>query len=97
LPPVQQGGEFDSLDASGDSETEKQPVEMSFHGAPGHFELAGNFRVVTALQQQLDNLLFAWTEPNDRLFHSNPPPRLDHYVRLWLVLRLQMWRYFQFS
>jgi len=36
---------------------------MSFHGAPGHFELAGNFGVVTALQQQFDDLLFARAEP----------------------------------
>jgi hypothetical protein len=31
---------------------------MSFHGSARHFELAGNFSVVTALQKQLDNLLF---------------------------------------
>jgi len=28
--------------------------------APGHFELRGNFRIVTALQQQLGNLLLPW-------------------------------------
>jgi hypothetical protein len=46
---------------------------MSFHGAPRHFELAGNFGVVTALQQQFDDLLFAWTEPHGRLLHSILP------------------------
>lgn len=32
---------------------------MSFHRAAGHLELAGNLGVVTALQQQLNDLLFA--------------------------------------
>jgi len=32
---------------------------MSFHGAPGHFELSGNLCVVTSLQQQFYDLLFA--------------------------------------
>jgi len=72
LPPVQQGCEFDSLDTAGNPETKKQPVEMSFHSSPRHFELSGNLGVVTALQKQLDNLLFAWTEPNSLLLHSIP-------------------------
>jgi hypothetical protein len=59
LPPVQKGREFYSLDSTGNSETEKQPVKVSFHGSTSHFELAGNFGVVTALQKQFDNLLFA--------------------------------------
>jgi hypothetical protein len=73
LSPVQQGGEFDSLDTAGNSKTEKQPVEMSFHGSPRHVELAGYFGVVASLQQQLDDLLFAWTEPNGLLFHPILP------------------------
>jgi len=32
---------------------------MSFDRPPRHFELAGNLGIVAALQQQLDNLLFA--------------------------------------
>jgi hypothetical protein len=32
---------------------------MCLHGAPRHFELAGDFGIVTALQQQLDNLLLS--------------------------------------
>jgi len=32
---------------------------VSFDGAAGHFELAGNLGVVAALQQQLHYLLFA--------------------------------------
>jgi hypothetical protein len=32
---------------------------MGFNGSARHFELAGNFRVVAALQKQFDDLLFA--------------------------------------
>jgi hypothetical protein len=31
---------------------------MSLHGSARHFELAGNFGVVTALQKQFNDLLF---------------------------------------
>jgi hypothetical protein len=47
---------------------------MGFHRTPGHVELHGNLGVVTALQKQFDNLLFAWTEPNSLLLHPIPPP-----------------------
>jgi len=50
LPPVQQGGEFHSLDPAGDAEAEKQPVEVSFHGAARHVQPAGDLGVVTAFQ-----------------------------------------------
>jgi hypothetical protein len=69
LPPIEQGREFDSLDSAGNSEAEKQPVEMSFHGSACHFELAGNFGVVTALQEQFDDLLFAGPQANGRIPH----------------------------
>jgi len=59
LPPIQQGREFYSLDSAGDSEAEEKPVEMSFHGSARHLELAGNLGIVTALQKQFDDLLFA--------------------------------------
>jgi hypothetical protein len=32
---------------------------MSFHGSARHLELAGDFGVITPLQKQLDDLLFA--------------------------------------
>jgi hypothetical protein len=32
---------------------------MSLHGSTRHLELAGDFGIVTALQKQLDDLLFA--------------------------------------
>jgi hypothetical protein len=72
LPPVQQGREFDSLDTAGNSETKKKPVEMSFHGAPRHLELTGNFGIVAALQKQLDDLLFARAKSNSLLPHPIP-------------------------
>jgi len=73
LPPVQQGRELDSLDTAGNSETEKQPVEMSFHGTPCHVELGGYLGVVASLQQQVHDLLFARTEPNSLLLHPILP------------------------
>jgi len=53
---------------------------MRFHSSPRHVELRGNFGVVTTLQKQLDNLLFAWTEPNSLILHqipllASPPPQ----------------------
>jgi hypothetical protein len=32
---------------------------MSLHGSASHLELAGDFGIVTALQKQFHNLLFA--------------------------------------
>jgi hypothetical protein len=64
LPPIKQGCKFHSLDSSRDSEAEEKPVEMSFHGAAGHLQLTGNLGVVTPLQQQLHDLLFARSKPN---------------------------------
>jgi len=69
LPPVQQGREFHSLDSTGDTETEKEAVEVGFYGSPGHFQLPGNFGVVTTLQEEVDDLLFARTQPNGLLLH----------------------------
>jgi hypothetical protein len=59
LPPVQKGREFHSLDSAGDSKTQEQPVEVSLHGSARHLQLAGDFGIVTALQKQFDDLLFA--------------------------------------
>jgi len=36
---------------------------MSFYSSPCHLELGGDFGVVTTLQKQFNNLLFARTEP----------------------------------
>jgi hypothetical protein len=45
---------------------------MGFHGSPGHLQLTCNFGIVTALQKQLDDLLFAWAQPNSLLLHRFP-------------------------
>lgn len=37
---------------------------MSLDGAAGHLKLKRNLGVVTALQQQLNDLLFARSQPN---------------------------------
>jgi hypothetical protein len=37
--------------------------------ASGHFELRGNFGIVTALQQQLGNLLLPWAQANRLFLH----------------------------
>jgi hypothetical protein len=45
---------------------------MGFDGASCHLELRGNLGVVTALQKQFDDLLFARAESNSLLPHSIP-------------------------
>jgi hypothetical protein len=72
LPPVQQGRELNSLDSAGNSETEKQPVEMCFHSSARHLELTRNFGIVTTLQEQFYDLLFARTQPNGLFLHQFP-------------------------
>jgi len=42
---------------------------MRLDRAAGHFELRRNFRIVTALQQQLCNLLFPWAQANRLFLH----------------------------
>jgi hypothetical protein len=46
---------------------------MGFYGSHCHLELGGDFGVVTTLQKQFNNLLFARTEPNGLLLHLIPP------------------------
>jgi hypothetical protein len=46
---------------------------MSFHSTPRHLQLICYFGVVTPLQKQVDDLLFAWTEPNSLLLHFSLP------------------------
>jgi hypothetical protein len=45
---------------------------MGLHGSARHLELAGDFGVVTALQKQFDDLLFARPQPNGLLRHHYP-------------------------
>lgn len=46
---------------------------MGLDRAPSHLELSCNLIIVTALQQQFGDLLFARTQRNHRLFHANSP------------------------
>ena len=46
---------------------------MRFDRTAGHFELLGNLRVVTALQQQLGNLLLPRPQANRPFLHAPPP------------------------
>jgi hypothetical protein len=50
---------------------------MGLDGAPGHLELLSDFCVVTALQQQIGDLLLAWAEPNRRFLHRFPRKSID--------------------
>jgi len=45
---------------------------MRFHRSPCHIELLGDFGIVTALQKQFDDLLFARSESNALLSHAIP-------------------------
>jgi hypothetical protein len=54
---------------------------VSLHGAPGHFELAGNLGVVAALQKQLNDLLFPRAQTNFLLRDQIPFHRL--HSELW--------------
>jgi len=38
----------------------EETVEVRLDSASSHFELRSNFPIVTALQQQLGDLLFPW-------------------------------------
>lgn len=46
---------------------------MSFHSTARHVELPGNFRVVTALQQQLGDLLFPKAQLDGLFLHVYLP------------------------
>jgi len=50
---------------------------MGLYRTPGHLELPGNFRVVTALQQQIGDLLLPWTQPNWLVFHVSSSQELN--------------------
>ena len=46
---------------------------MGLYGTPGHFQLFGNLRIVTALQQQIGDLLLPLTQPNVLIGHAVSP------------------------
>jgi len=45
---------------------------MGFYRSSRHIELGGNLGIVTTLQKQVNDLLFAWTEPNSLFLHLVP-------------------------
>jgi hypothetical protein len=45
---------------------------VSLYGSARHLELAGDLGVVTTLQKQFDDLLFARSKPNALLVHHFP-------------------------
>jgi hypothetical protein len=59
---------------------------MRLHGSARHLQLAGNFGVVTALQKQFDDLLFARSKPNGLLDHHSLLPPLVQVLRLYSQL-----------
>jgi hypothetical protein len=90
LPPVKQSRELDPLDAVLDSEPHKQPVEMRFHRALGNVQIASDFRVVTSLEQQIDDLPFPWSYLYEIFFHKEyAPDRTRPGRRKWLRNRVR--------
>jgi hypothetical protein len=59
LSPIKHGRELHPLDSALDSKPEKETVEMSLYGSLGYVEIASDFRIVTTLQEQIDDLLLA--------------------------------------
>jgi hypothetical protein len=54
----------------------EETIEVGLDRASGHFQLRGNFLIITALQQQLGNLLFPWAQTNRLFLHVNSSPRV---------------------
>lgn len=55
---------MNALDALGDAVTHEQAIEVRLHGTARHVELARDFSVVATLKQELDDLLFARSQPD---------------------------------
>jgi hypothetical protein len=71
LSPIKQSRELYPLDATLDSKSQKQAIEMRFHRSLGDVQVASDFRVVTSLQQQVDNLPLPWSHLAEMFFHKN--------------------------
>jgi len=56
---------------------------VRFYRSPRHLQLAGDFSIVTALQEQLYDLLFARSQPDGLLCHSllSSFDHCDSYLR----------------
>jgi hypothetical protein len=71
LSPIKQSRELNPLDAPLDSETQKQAVEMRFDRSLGNVQIFSNFRVVTSLEKQIDDLPFPGAHLAELLFHNH--------------------------
>jgi hypothetical protein len=47
---------------------------MRFYRALGYVQIAGDFRVVTSLKKERDNLALPWADWLEVLFHKMLPP-----------------------
>jgi hypothetical protein len=70
LAPIEQSRELNPLDATLDSEAQKEAVEMRFHRALGNVQIPSDFRVLTSLEQQLNDLPFPGPHLAELLFHK---------------------------
>jgi hypothetical protein len=84
LSPIKQSRELNPLDATLDSKPQKQAVEMRFYRALGNVQIPSNFRVVTSLKQQIDDLPFPRPYLAERLFHNTAPDRRAPVAVKWL-------------
>jgi len=48
---------------------------MRFHRALSHVQIARDFRVVTSLEKQFNNLPVPWAHLIENLFHKHAPDR----------------------
>jgi len=63
---------------------QKQAVEICFDRALGHVQIASDFRVVTSLEQQIDDLPFPWSQLAEFFFHKYctcPTPQTRRLAR----------------
>jgi hypothetical protein len=70
LSPVEHSRKLDPLDAVFDSKPQEQTIKMCFHGALGDVQIASDFRIVTALKQQIDDLPIPLSYFSELLFHA---------------------------
>jgi hypothetical protein len=71
LSPIKQSRELYPLDATLDSKPQKQAVEMCFDRSLGNIQIPSDFRVVTSLKKQIDNLPLPWSHLAELFFHNH--------------------------
>jgi hypothetical protein len=58
---------------------------MGLYRSPRHVQLGGNLGIVTTLQKQVNDLLFARTQPNSLFLHLVPPLSWNCFGRIGFV------------